>query len=122
MKNRTVFYGFKKKKQEATQEDSVALWMLSALVEVRSAGDAGNGCFAARGGGSDEQGIPAGTTVLEGARPLVWAVNDKHETRNCRSDVKPDFVHLVAPLSLVHVSHAMRRPRALAQALFSRKA
>lgn len=57
--------------------------MLSSLVEVRSAGDAGNGCFA-RKGGSDEQGIQAGTKLLEGALPIVWAVKDQHERTNCR--------------------------------------
>lgn len=57
---------------------------------VRSAGEAGNGCFATPTSPSCPSGggaafIEAGTTVLEGLMPLVWAVNDEYESRNCRS-------------------------------------
>lgn len=63
-------------------------------MEVRSAGNAGNGCFAAAAAGvgkgkrhrnEREEVIKAGTTVLE-AKAMVLAVNDEHESRNCRFD------------------------------------
>lgn len=55
---------------------------MSPLVEVRPAGESGNGCFVKKcvAGG----GIQAGTTLLEGARPIVWVVNDGHESTACR--------------------------------------
>ncbi|CAN0073407.1 unnamed protein product [Scytosiphon promiscuus] len=66
---------------------------MSSLMEVRSAGEAGNGCFAApptaSTSGRGAAFIEAGATVLDNVRPLVWAVNDEHESRNCRHCLRP---------------------------------
>lgn len=51
---------------------------LPEMIEVRTCGAQGRGYFA-------KVSIEAGTTVLESSRPIVWAVNDEHESRNCRS-------------------------------------
>lgn len=66
-----------------------------SLIEVRSAGDAGNGCFAAAPCDEEEEvvKIKAGTTVLE-ATPIVWAVNDEHEARNCRLGLEVRFARM----------------------------
>lgn len=53
---------------------------LPEMIEVRTCGTQGRGYFAKSG-----VSIKAGTTVLESSRPIVWAVNDEHESRNCRS-------------------------------------
>lgn len=59
--------------------DDVASVTSSGLIEVRSTEGQGRGYFAKAG-----VVIGAGTPVLEGCRPIVWAVNDEHESRNCR--------------------------------------
>lgn len=53
---------------------------VSEMIEVRTCGAQGRGYFAKSG-----VSIQAGTTVLESSRPIVWAVNDEYESRNCRS-------------------------------------
>ena len=50
------------------------------MIEVGTCGAQGRGYFAKSG-----VSIQAGTTVLESSRPIVWAVNDGYESRNCRS-------------------------------------
>ena len=53
---------------------------LPGMIEVRTCGVQGRGYFAKSG-----VSIEAGTTVLESSRPIVWAVSDDYESRNCRS-------------------------------------
>lgn len=53
---------------------------LSSMVEVRAIDGQGRGCFAKSG-----CVIQAGTALLEGCRPIVWAPNDGREDSNCRS-------------------------------------
>ncbi|CAM9740913.1 unnamed protein product [Ectocarpus sp. 12 AP-2014] len=91
---------------------------LASIVEVRAAGAAGNGCFATStpGGGL----IRAGTAVLQGARPMVWALKDEHEGRNCRRCLQPPhFSPRLVPEATPQGGTSPPHPRSCAKCLRS---